>query len=49
VYVSVLLGAYGTRTILYWRRIVLYATADTSVGDDLSMFRFLQAWRPRQR
>jgi hypothetical protein len=47
VYVSVLLGAYGTRTILYWRRIVLYATADTSVGGDLSMFGFLQAWRLR--
>lgn len=43
VYASSLLCAYGTRTVLYWRRIVRYASEDTSVMGDLSMFWLLQA------
>jgi hypothetical protein len=47
VYVFVLLGAYGIRTILYWRRIVLYATTDSPAVGDLSMFGFLHTWSSR--
>jgi hypothetical protein len=47
IYVSSLLVSYGTRTVLYWRRIVHYASSDAEGTGDLSMFWLLQARRPR--
>jgi hypothetical protein len=45
VYAISLLGAYGTRTVLYWRRIVKYASADVPARGDLSMFRLIHPRR----
>ena len=45
--VSIVLGSYGIRTVLYWRRVVQYASGDARVPEDLSMFWLLQARPPR--